>query len=58
MCRCKFEHPWDKLPVVRFNSMGLPLRQGQPLAPCSSLTLALLLAAHCFGLVTTKVRGR
>ncbi|DBA77326.1 TPA: hypothetical protein ACH3X2_000847 [Trebouxia sp. C0005] len=28
--KCKFEHPWDKLPIVRFNSMGLPLRQGQP----------------------------
>lgn len=29
VCRCKFEHPWDKLPVVQFNSMGLPLRQGK-----------------------------
>lgn len=29
VCRCKFEHPWDKLPIVQFNSMGLPLRQGK-----------------------------
>ena len=31
--RCKFEHPYDKAPHVEFNSMGLPLRPGEP--PCT-----------------------
>jgi len=31
--RCKFYHPYDKAPVVMFNSAGLPMRPGEP--PCS-----------------------
>lgn len=27
---CKFEHPFDKAPKVEFNSLGLPLRPGEP----------------------------
>ncbi|PSC76554.1 MFS general substrate transporter [Micractinium conductrix] len=27
---CKFAHPFDKAPKVEFNSMGLPLRPGEP----------------------------
>ncbi len=30
-CRsCKFGHPLDKAPKVQFNSLGLPLRPGEP----------------------------
>ncbi|KAK2079502.1 hypothetical protein QBZ16_001896 [Prototheca wickerhamii] len=28
--RCKFSHPMDKLPELRFNSLHLPLRPGEP----------------------------
>ncbi|KAL4431152.1 hypothetical protein ABPG75_006408 [Micractinium tetrahymenae] len=27
---CKFAHPFDKAPKVEFNSLGLPLRPGEP----------------------------
>ena len=26
--RCKFEHPLDRMPLVDFNSLGLPMRPG------------------------------
>lgn len=29
-CSCKFAHPFDKAPRVEFNSLGLPLRPGEP----------------------------
>ena len=46
VCRCKFEHPWDKLPVVHFNGMGLPLRQGKHLATCTTSGCQVILATH------------
>lgn len=45
--KCKFSHPLDKVPIIHFNTLGLPLRPGEPDCAFYMKTLRCGFGASC-----------
>lgn len=45
--KCKFAHPLDKVPIIHFNTLGLPLRPGEPDCAFYMKTLRCGFGASC-----------